>query len=425
VRVNGCGCQVADRIAHRFPVAFADEADLDCSVSDPGVNQPFLSPSQKRIVATGCTALAALFLAASFYLLFVLLRDFVSAFQDVLLPLAIAAILATLLRPVITFCETRTRLNRTGGIVLLFTLIVLVLLAIAAFVIPPALEQAGQFLKVLPGLLDRSLDYLSGLAPSIWAWLTQQLGQSPDAYLQEFLKENSTLVQNTLSKLSASSGTVFGIFGGVFGKAAAYSIIPVYLFFILNGDRNIWKDIDKQLNFLPDDRREDLIFLIQQFSGILTSFFRGQIIIGLLLGLVLAVGFGVVGLKFGIAIGFVLGLLNIIPYLGTMLGIVTVLPIAYLQEGGGAALIGLCALVFVIGQLLTDYVFTPRIMGDKTGMSPMLIIFSVFFWGTALGGLLGMILAIPLTAFFLVFWRLAREKYLPALVAKEAQKQNS
>ena len=113
-----------------------------------------------------------------------------------------------------------------------------------------------------------------------------------------------------------------------------------------------------------------------------------------------------------------LGLLNIIPYLGTMLGIITVLPIAYLQDGGGITKIALCALVFAIGQLLTDYVFTPKIMGDKTGMGPMLLIFSVFFWGAALGGLLGMILAIPLTAFFLVFWRLAREKYLPALTAK-------
>jgi len=142
------------------------------------------------------------------------------------------------------------------------------------------------------------------------------------------------------------------------------------------------------------------------------------VIIGLLLGLVLAIGFGLVGLKFGIFLGLILGLLNIIPYLGTMIGLITVLPLAYLQDEGGPVLVGLSLVVFIIGQLLTDYLFTPRIMGDKTGMSPMLIIFSVFFWGAALGGILGMILAIPLTAFFLVFWRLAREKYLPALTAK-------
>jgi predicted PurR-regulated permease PerM len=384
----------------------------------PDPNAPLLSASQKRIIAAGGTALAAVFLAATFYFLFVLLRAFVTGFQDVLLPLAIAAILATLLRPIIEFCESKTRLNRVGGIILLFILVTMSIIAIALFVVPPALNTAGEFLKAAPTLLATFLEWAKGLAPSIWEWLTKQLGESPQTYLMNSLEGNSELLREALSRAQASSGSLLTFFGSLFGKVAAYSIIPVYLFFILNGDRNIWKDLDKQLSFLPEERRADLVFLAKQFSQILVAFFRGQIIIGLLLGLVLAVGFGLVGLKFGIALGLVLGLLNIIPYLGTMIGILTVLPIAYFQEGGGATLIGLCAIVFIIGQVLTDYVFTPRIMGDKTGMSPMLIIFSVFFWGAALGGLLGMILAIPLTAFFLVFWRLAREKYLPALTAK-------
>ncbi|MFO8027886.1 MAG: AI-2E family transporter [Opitutales bacterium] len=127
-------------------------------MSDSESSKPFLSTSQKRIVATGCTALAAIFLAVAAYLLFALLREFVTAFQDVLLPLAIAAILATLLRPIITFCETRTRLNRTGGILLLLGLVVLVLAAVGVYVVPPALDQTGEFLKELPGLLERSLE---------------------------------------------------------------------------------------------------------------------------------------------------------------------------------------------------------------------------------------------------------------------------
>lgn len=378
-----------------------------------------LSVSQRRIIAAGGTALAAVFLAATGYGLFVLLRAFATGFQDVLLPLAIAAILATLLRPIIQFFESKTRLNRVGGIMLLFALVTMSLLTLALFVVPPALNTAGEFLKLAPELLTSLLVWLKGLAPTMWEWLTQQLGESPRDYLMNALEGNSELLREALTRMQSSSSSILAFVGSMFGKVAAYSIIPVYLFFILNGDRNIWKDIDKQLSFLPEERRADLVFLARQFSEILVAFFRGQIIIGLLLGLVLALGFGLVGLRFGIAVGFVLGLLNIIPYLGTMIGILTVLPIAYFQEGGGPVLIGLCALVFLIGQLLTDYVFTPRIMGNKTGMSPMLIIFSVFFWGAALGGLLGMILAIPLTAFFLIFWRLAREKYLPALTAKK------
>lgn len=380
--------------------------------------QPLLSPWQKRTVAAGRTALATIFLVATCYGLFLLLREFVASFKNVLLPLVMAAILATLLRPIITYFETKIRLNRVTSIVLLYMLVVISMVVIAIFVLPPALHTAGDFLKTTPDLINRSLDLINGLAPSIWEWLTDRLGQSPQEYLMKSLEGDTELVKQALVKLEASTSSVFAFLGSLFAKVAAYSIIPIYLFFILNGDRNVWTDIDKQLSFLPEKRRVDLVYLAKEFSQILVSFFRGQIIIGLLLGIVLATGFGLVGLEFGIAIGLILGLLNIIPYLGTMLGIITVLPIAYLQDGGGISLILLCALTFAIGQLLTDYVFTPHIMGNKTGMGPMLIIFSVFFWGSALDGILGMILAIPLTAFFLVFWRLARERYLPALTAE-------
>lgn len=386
------------------------------------IEKPFLSTSQKRIIAAGSTALAAVFLIATCFYLFVLLRSFVSAFQDVLLPLAIAGILATLLRPIITFCENRTRLNRVGGIVLLYGLVLLVLSVVAVFCIPAILTQSADFLQALPELMHKLLEYFKNVAPGIWSWLQEKLGESPDLYFQGMLEENSELIKKALTGLQSSAGSMMGFAGGLLGKVAAYSIIPVYLFFILNSDRDLWKDVQKQLTFLPTDRRDDLIFLGRQFSDILVAFFRGQIIIGLLLGLVLSIGFGFAGLKMGIILGFALGLLNIIPYLGTMLGIVIVLPLAYLQDGGGTSLIIWCAIIFAIGQLMTDYVFTPKVMGDKTGMGPMLLIFSVFFWGTALGGLLGMILAIPLTAFFLVFWRLARDKYLPSLTAKKELK---
>ena len=379
-----------------------------------------LSPAQTRIIAAGGTALATIILLATAFFCFVQLRRFVGAFQDVLLPLVIAAILATLLRPIITACERRTRLTRVQGITLLYLLSLLCIGVVSAVFVPFLLEQIAAFIKHAPVLRENILNSIQQSMPTVWTWLEESLGESPNAYFKNLLADHSESLKAALAQLQSTMGTLGGFFGSLFGKIAAYSIIPVYLFFILNNDRDVWNDIKRQLDFLPDDRRDDLVFLSRQFSDILIAFFRGQIIIGVLLGLVLALGFGLVGLKFGIVLGLILGLLNIIPYLGTMLGILTVLPLAYFQDEGGGALIGLCAIVFAIGQLLTDYVFTPRIMGDKTGMGPMLLIFSVFFWGTALGGILGMVLAIPLTAFFLVFWRLAREKYLPALTAQNA-----
>ncbi len=142
------------------------------------------------------------------------------------------------------------------------------------------------------------------------------------------------------------------------------------------------------------------------------SFFRGQLIIAFLQGVLFAIGFSLVGLKFGFVLGLVLGLLNIIPYLGSMVGLGVTLPLAYFQQGGGwGTLIGVIV-VFTLVQLIEGYLLTPKIMGDRTGLHPMAIIVAIFFWGSALSGILGMILAIPLTAFLVVFWRLAKERYI-------------
>ena len=78
-------------------------------------------------------------------------------------------------------------------------------------------------------------------------------------------------------------------------------------------------------------------------------------------------------------------------------------------------LIGVIVVLLIV-QVIEGYILTPKIMGDRTGLHPMAIMVAVFFWGTALGGILGMILAIPLTAFLTVFWRLAKEKYILELI---------
>ena len=160
--------------------------------------------------------------------------------------------------------------------------------------------------------------------------------------------------------------------------------------------------------------RADVVFLVREFVIIIESFFRGQMLIGFILGVLLSIGFTLVGLKFGLLIGLVLGALNIVPYLGTIIGLATVVPLAFFQPGGGWQLLGLVLLVKTLVQLIESWVITPKVMGERTGLHPVTIIVAIFFWGTAFGGVLGMLLAIPLTAFFVTAWRLAKQKYFAA-----------
>jgi len=188
-----------------------------------------------------------------------------------------------------------------------------------------------------------------------------------------------------------------------------------FVFFLILPRKDV-AQLDNYLPFLKEETRKDIVYLVREFVNIMVAFFRGQFIIAFLQGVLLAIGFSLVGLKYGLVLGLLLGFLNVIPYLGSMLGLSITLPLAYFQEGGGVTTLAGVIVVLVIVQAIEGYILTPKIMGDRTGLHPMVIIFAVFFWGSALGGILGMILAIPLTAFLVVFWRLAKEKYIPELI---------
>ena len=195
-----------------------------------------------------------------------------------------------------------------------------------------------------------------------------------------------------------------------------WAVFPIYFSFFLMADTIELKKLDGYLPFFKKETREDILYLLGEFLNIMVAFFRGQLVIASIQGALFAVGFSIVGLKYGAVIGITLGFLNIVPYLGNIVGLGTALPIAFFQDGGGIGRVAAVLAVVALVQAIEGYLLTPKIMGDRTGLHPVVIIIAIFFWGSALGGISGMILAIPLTAFLVVFWRLAREKYMRELV---------
>ena len=216
-------------------------------------------------------------------------------------------------------------------------------------------------------------------------------------------------VVQSLGRRAVTAGA--GVLSGI-GALLAWAVAPIYFAFFLMTDTAKVGDLEKFLPFLKRETRHDLLYLFEEFLNIIVAFFRGQLIIAFLQGLLFAIGFTLVGLKYGFVIGLTLGFLNIVPYLGNIIGLATALPLAFFQDGGGLTRVVLVLVVFAAVQMIEGYFLTPKIMGDRTGLHPVAIIVAVFFWGSALQGILGMILAIPLTAFLVVFWRLARDKYI-------------
>lgn len=381
----------------------------------------FFTPFQGRLISIALVVLALNLIGAFFFGLFLLLQLLVVYFSDVIWPLAVAGILALLLKPAVRWSERFFHIGRIAAIALLYCLGILFFLLLAALILPVLFSQASSLIDHLPTLLEQITNLIGRYFPEVASWLTQAVNPQT---LQDNLRELSQHFQDIVKASLPALNTLGSYLSRTFTLAAGVIIVPVYMFFFLLTDKDPLRALDEQLSFIPHRFREDITFLTGEFARIMVAFFRGQILIGLIMGVLLATGFSLAGLKFAVLLGICIGLLNIIPYLGSTLGLLTVLPLAFFQQDGGFLLLLMVLSVFVLVQLIESYFLTPRIMGRSTGLHPLVIIVAIFFWGKALSGILGMILAIPLTAFFVVTWRLIRKKYLvPDHAAQEADDQ--
>ena len=372
-----------------------------------------LSPRQRATVAAAITLGAVLVLLAVFAALLWGLAQFVNAFQNVLMPPIVAGILAMLLRPYYNLLVRVCRGSRVAALVLFFLFALIPLVAFVWLVAAFATTQLLLLFEDLPTMLNSIVVTVRSLWPQIVDML-QKYGLLSESgkLLQDPAEIAVKLIQSSWQHLSQPVAQTFRSVAGLL----TWAVLPLYLAFFLMAKPFKPKQLGDFLPFLKKKTREDVIYLIDQFIGILLNFFRGQIIIALVQGLLYAVGFALVGFPYSVVVGLILGLLNVIPYLGSIIGLVVVIPLAYFGPEGNLMRAGLSLVVFGAVQTIEGYFLTPKIMGNRTGLHPALIIFSVFFWGVALGGILGMILAIPLTAFAVVFWRLLKKKYITEVV---------
>jgi predicted PurR-regulated permease PerM len=371
----------------------------------------FFNAHQQSVVASAF-ALASLgvivfiVLAAFRYLV-----QFFNTFSSVFMPLLVAGLVALILKPYYAFIVQRLRMPPILSVLIVFVTVLLPFTAFIWFFGALAVGEISALAQQLPVLIDQTRD---------WLEVTRK-----DAHLRDFLvkyeivERAKTLVASkadliagglqrlawgTVSAGASAFGTIIGFFN--------WFVMPIYLVFMIMAKPFHKEDIEGLFPFLNESTRRNVIYLGEEFIKIIVAFFRGQLLIAFAQGMLYALGFSLVGLNYGFVLGLMLGFLNIIPYLGSMIGLAIALPLAFFQPEGGTLTLALVLAVFLIVQNIEGYILTPKIMGDKTGLHPMAIMVALFFWGTALGGIVGMILAIPLTAFLVVVWRLLKQEYI-------------
>ena len=360
------------------------------------------SETQKRAVASGLTALSvAIVLAFVMLIIWVIVKALAFA-SPALVPVILGFFLSLFFRPYYEWWRGMLRNPTLALIVMLATVFVPIglLFWYAGTII------VGQLVNLIdqgPQLVERVLEWFREEFPQMHALLLQ-MGVPYEDVGYMYTKYGSTALKAGSGAFKALSGVLSGIVTLIF-----------FVYFLMSKQRH-GGEITSHMPFLKEDTRLFLADQIDAFTDILVSFFQRQTVICLIEGLMYGLGFLLVGLPYGFLIGFALGVMNLIPLFGSVICLPVALPLAYFAQGGSLARLLLVLGVWLVGQILDGYFITPRIQGSKTGLGYAGVIFSFFFWSIVFGPVLGMLLAIPLSAFCTVLWRAIKLRYIRPVV---------
>ena len=320
--------------------------------------------------------------------------------HGILSPFLVGILLAYLADPLVDRLE-RMGLSRTWGVVVVFSLFVLLFLALLLVLVPMLAKQLVRLYELAPQMLD----WLQHVA---LPWVQGRLGLADGFWKFDKIK----------AAIGAHMGQTTDIVGVVVSQATASGLallawlanlvlIPVVGFYLLRD----WDLMMAKLrSLLPRQREAQVMGLAGECHEVLGAFVRGQLLVMLALGLIYAGGLMLVGLELGLLIGLLAGLAAIVPYMGFIIGIGAALVAGLFQFGGDPyAMVGIVA-VFMAGQALEGMVLTPLLVGDRIGLHPVAVIFAILAGGE-LFGFTGVLLALPVAAVIMVLLRHVHDLY--------------
>jgi predicted PurR-regulated permease PerM len=322
----------------------------------------------------------------------------------VITPFAIAVALAYFGDPLVDYLEMKGirswKLGRTLAVVLVFLAMATVFVVLLLIIVPLLAEQ-------LRLLVERFPAYIEWSSHTAWPWIAGQLGL--DASLLDTARITEML-KSYWKELSQAAFTVMETLGrggqAIIHWVTNLVLIPVVTFYLMRD----WDLMVQGIHdLLPRKIVGDISSLVREIDEVLGAFVRGQLIVMLALGVIYTIGLWLVGIDLAFLIGMGAGLLSIVPYLGSIVGLALAAIAALFQYHDSLHLLLVFA-VFGGGQMAEGMLLTPRLVGDRIGLHPVAVIFAVLAGGQ-LFGFLGILLALPAAAALNVVVRHAHDRY--------------
>tara|TARA_Y100001968_G_scaffold79506_1_gene70753 strand:- start:1457 stop:2647 length:1191 start_codon:yes stop_codon:yes gene_type:complete len=363
---------------------------------------------QARILWTSVTALAVGVLLALTALLTLGFAWVVNVLSSILIPLAIAGVIAYLLDPIVDWFQRKRGFKRQNAIILVFCIAVLLLLGTVASLMPSLITQVGKLTTEFPKKAKKFQENVSSIVNPANTTSTNVLTkpgwfEAPRDWMKDVVVTNEKAREFTVNAVEKISAWVLEQLKKVmslFGFLAGLALVPVYVFYFLLEKRGIKRNWTDYLPVRESQVKEEIVFVLRSINDCLIVFFRGQVLVAMCVGVLLTFGFLLIGLEYAILLGVMAGLLGIIPYLGVALSIIPAFILAMIQfvpDDGWFKPI-LVLVWFAAVQAMEGLIISPKIIGDRVGLHPLTIIIAVMVGTTLLGGIMGGVLAIPLTA---------------------------
>jgi predicted PurR-regulated permease PerM len=325
---------------------------------------------------------------------------FVYLFSDILLPFVAGMVLAYFLDPVADRLEKLGCTRLMATIIILFGFLVTLVLGLV-ILIPVLATQLADFVDKLPQYLTQLQGLITNFDPQ---WLRENFGVDP-ANLREGL---NSLLTSGVGLLTTVFTSLWSSAAALFSIAGLFVVTPVVAFYmLLDWDRMI-AVVD---GWVPRDHVHTVRRIATDINSSTAGFVRGQGTLCLVLGLMYAFGLTLTGLNFGILIGLFAGLISFIPYVGSLVGLVLSVGLAFVQFWPDWVIIVAVACVFFIGQFIEGNILQPRLVGKSVGLHPVWLMFALFAFG-ALFGFVGLLIAVPAAAAVAVLVRFAIARYL-------------
>jgi len=316
-----------------------------------------------------------------------LLIRIASSVQIIWLPLAFAAGLVFLLNPIVNYLEAR-RVPRVVAVFLSFLFFVTVVVAGFSLLVPAISEQSAAFASSLPETYDALLEWVEDIGQRFNLDIGVPL---TEAGIRDWLSDPAN--QETIQQVIGNFGTLGGrLILGVAEGVAVVVLAPLMALYML---LDLKRTKEKAVELTPPRHREEAVFVASQVATAMGSFVRGQLLVAIIVGVASSIGLWLLDIPFWLIIGILSGILNLIPFAGPIVGGALAALVALLD--GSVAKAVLAILIFTAIQQTDNHVITPLVQRTRVQLSPLVIVLALIVGGS-LAGLLGVLVAVPLTA---------------------------